>query len=115
MTEPVPVGNGDIRVLPLAFESFGVRSMATLVETDDAKIIIDPGSALGPRFHLSPHELEYVALACSRRTIIEASRKADALTISHYHFDHYLPGFEDWTWMALSVWSTQSRRGTPHL
>ncbi len=102
MTEPVPVGNGDIRVLPLAFESFGVRSMATLVETDDAKIIIDPGSALGPRFHLSPHELEYIALARSRRAINEAARKADALTISHYHFDHYVPGFEDWTW----VWSS---------
>ncbi len=98
MAEPVPIGNGDIRVLPLAFESFGVRSMATLVETDDARIVIDPGSALGPRFHLSPHELEYVALARSRRTILEATLKADALTISHYHFDHYVPGFEDWIW-----------------
>ncbi len=102
MAEPVPVGNGDIRVLPLAFESFGVRSMATLVETDDVKVVVDPGSALGPRFHLSPHELEYVALARSRRAISEAARKADVLTISHYHFDHYLPGFEDWIW----VWSS---------
>jgi len=101
--KPVPVGNGEIRVLPLAFESFGIRSMATLVETDDLRLVIDPGSALGPRFNLNPHEREYVALARSRRAIIDAARDADALTISHYHFDHYVPSFEDWLW----IWSSQ--------
>jgi hypothetical protein len=100
--KPVPVGNGEIRVLPLAFESFGVRSMATFVETDDIKLVIDPGSALGPRFNLSPHEREYMALARSRQEILDAARNADVLTISHYHFDHYVPSFEDWTW----VWSS---------
>ncbi|MBC7219190.1 MAG: MBL fold metallo-hydrolase [Hadesarchaea archaeon] len=100
--EPIPIGNGEIRVLPLAFESLGVRGMATFVETDDVKMVIDPGSALGPRFHLSPHEREYVALARSRRAILEAARKAELLTISHYHFDHYVPSFEDWVW----IWSS---------
>ncbi len=100
--EPVPVKNGEIRVLPLAFESFGVRSMATLVETDDVKLVVDPGSALGPRFRLSPHEREYMALSQSRQIIIDAAREADILTISHYHFDHYVPNFEDWTW----TWSS---------
>lgn len=100
--KPVPIGNGEIRVLPLAFESFGVRSMATLVETDDVKLVIDPGSALGPRFKLSPHEREYTALARSRQIILDAARDADILTISHYHFDHYVPSFEDWTW----TWSS---------
>jgi len=100
--KPVPVGNGEIRVLPLACESFGVRSMATLVETDDVKLVIDPGSALGPRFNLSPHEREYMALARSRQEILDAARNADVLTISHYHFDHYAPSFEDWLW----VWSS---------
>ncbi|MEM3453330.1 MAG: hypothetical protein QW835_06890, partial [Candidatus Hadarchaeum sp.] len=76
--------------------------MATFVETDDVKMIIDPGSALGPRFHLSPHEREYVALARSRLAILEAARKSELLTISHYHFDHYVPNFEDWVW----IWSS---------
>ena len=98
----LPIGNGEIRILPLAFESFGVRSMATLVETDDVRVVVDPGSALGPRFNLSPHEREYVALVRSRQTIMEAARGAEVLTISHYHFDHYVPSFEDWTW----VWSS---------
>ncbi len=104
---PVPIGNGEIRVLPLAFESLGVRSMATLIETDDVKVVIDPGSALGPRFNLSPHEKEYVALARSRWTIMEAARAADVLTISHYHFDHYVPSFDDWTW----IWSSPKIAG----
>lgn len=98
----VPIGNGEIRVLPLAFESFGVRGMATLVETDDIKLIIDPSSALGPRFRLNPHEREYVALSKTRRTILDFARDVDVLTISHYHFDHYLPNFENWLW----IWSS---------
>ncbi len=72
--------------------------MATLVETDDVTLVIDPGSALGPRFNLNPHEREYVALARTRRDILEAARDADVLTISHYHFDHYVPSFENWLW-----------------
>ncbi|HID60443.1 MAG TPA: hypothetical protein EYP46_01110 [Hadesarchaea archaeon] len=76
--------------------------MATLVKTDDIELLIDPGSALGPRFNLSPHEREYMALARSRQTIMEAARGANILTISHYHFDHYVPSFEDWTW----TWSS---------
>jgi hypothetical protein len=100
--KPIPIGNGEIRVLPLAFESFGVRSMATYVETDDIKLVIDPGSALGPRFNLNPHEREYVALFESRQAILRAACDVDLLTISHYHFDHYVPNFENWLW----IWSS---------
>jgi len=98
----VPVGNGEIRVLPLAFESFGVRGTATLVETDDIRFVIDPGSALGPRFRLNPHEREYLELYRTKKAILEASRDSDLLTISHYHFDHYVPNFENWLW----IWSS---------
>jgi hypothetical protein len=94
--EPVPIKNGEIRVVPLAYESFGVRGMATYVETDDVKLVIDPGSALGPRFRLNPHEQEYVALSRTRQRILDAAKSADLLTISHYHYDHYVPDFEDW-------------------
>jgi predicted metallo-beta-lactamase superfamily hydrolase len=99
---PVPIGDGGLRLLPLAYESLGVRGMATLVETDDIKLIIDPGSALGPRFRLNPHEREYEALSRTRRAILDAASDADVLTISHYHFDHYLPNFENWMW----IWSS---------
>jgi hypothetical protein len=100
--KPIAIGNGEIRVLPLAFESLGVRGISMFVETDDVKLVIYPGSALGQRFNLYPHECEYVALSRTRLAIIEAARRADVLTISHYHFDHYVPNFEDWIW----TWSS---------
>lgn len=94
--------NGEVKVRPLAFESLGVRGMATYVETDDVSMIVDPGSALGPRFNLEPHEREYSALFKSREDILSASEKVDLLTISHYHFDHFVPNFENWKF----IWSS---------
>ncbi len=77
--------------------------MSTYVETDDIKMILDPGSALGPkRFKLKPHEREYSALYKSREDILSFSEKADILSISHYHFDHFVPNFENWK----SIWSS---------
>ncbi|MEM2878019.1 MAG: hypothetical protein QXG10_00475 [Candidatus Hadarchaeales archaeon] len=99
----IEIGNGEVKVAPIAFESFGVRGMATLIRTDDVSVLVDPGSALGPRYNLMPHRREYVALAGSREEILEAARQADVITISHYHYDHYVPDFEDWTW----VWSSK--------
>lgn len=98
----VPLKNGEIKIRPLAFESLGIRGMATYLETDDLKMIIDPGSALGPRFNLEPHEKEYTALFKSRENMLKASRNVDLLTISHYHFDHFVPNFENWKF----IWSS---------
>lgn len=89
----------EIKIKPLAFESFGVRSMATFVETSDLKVLIDPGTSLGPRFRLPPHELEYKALAQTRKAIQKTAKKADVLVVSHYHFDHYTPNFEENIWL----------------
>jgi predicted metallo-beta-lactamase superfamily hydrolase len=49
----------NIQLNPLAFESLGVRSMASKVVTPDIKILIDPGVSLGIRFGLLPHPEEY--------------------------------------------------------
>lgn len=38
-----------MRVIPLASESLGVRSLATFVEAGGLRILIDPGVALGPK------------------------------------------------------------------
>jgi len=88
-----------LRVKPIAFESFGVRSMCTFIETPDVNILLDPGVSLGRRFGKIPHPKEYLALINARKRLIEASRKADIIIISHYHFDHYTPlGYTDYTW-----------------
>jgi predicted metallo-beta-lactamase superfamily hydrolase len=92
-----------IKVLPVAFESFGVRSMCTYVETSDVKILLDAGVSLGPsRFRLAPHPNEYVALRERRSLMLEVAKEADVVTISHYHFDHHTPSYTDWA----SHWSS---------
>jgi predicted metallo-beta-lactamase superfamily hydrolase len=86
-----------IRVVPLAAESLGVRSMCTYVETPDIRILLDAGVSLCPnRFGLPPHANEFKAIMAARKKIAEAAAKAEVVTISHYHYDHYTPCFEDW-------------------
>jgi predicted metallo-beta-lactamase superfamily hydrolase len=86
-----------IRVVPLAAESLGVRSMCTYVETPDLRILLDAGVSLCPnRFGLPPHPIEFKAIEHCRRKIAEAAEKAKIVTLSHYHFDHHTPSFEDW-------------------
>ena len=86
-----------IHVVPLAAESFGVRSMCTYVETPDVKILLDAGVSLCPyRFGLPPHSLEFKAIEDCRRKIAEAAERAEIVTVSHYHFDHHTPSYGDW-------------------
>ncbi len=85
-----------LKITPIAAESFGVRSMCTLVETPDIAVLLDAGISLAPyRFSLLPHPLEFQAIAGLRRRIAEAANKAKVVTISHYHFDHHTPSYED--------------------
>lgn len=65
-----------IHIVPLAAESFGVRSMCTLVETPDVEILLDAGVSLCPnRFGLPPHPMEFKAIEESRRKIAAAAEK----------------------------------------
>ena len=81
-----------MKVIPIASDSLGVRSMATYVETKDCKILIDPSAALGPsRYGLPPAQQEIEALEKTKYKIAEIAKKCEMLTISHYHYDHYDP------------------------
>ncbi len=81
-----------MKIKILAADSMGVRSMATWVETKDLKIAIDPSAALGPsRYGLDPHPLELAELDKRKELIRRYAEKADVITISHYHYDHYDP------------------------
>jgi len=95
-----------IKVVPLAAESLGVRSMCTYVETPDVKILLDAGASLAPnRFGFPPHPREYEAMAECREKISKAAEKAEVVTLSHYHFDHHTPSYEDWcyNWSSAEV------------
>ncbi len=79
-----------LKILPLAADSLGARSYATLVETKDVKILIDPGVRLGPfRDGHRPHPREWARMEELRRRIEEAAKGADVLVITHYHRDHF--------------------------
>src|SRR5256712_5511199 len=81
-----------MRIIPLAADSLGARSMATLVETPDVTVLIDPSVRLAPyRYDLPPHEKEEDRMRDLWREIREAAKKADILTVSHYHYDHHNP------------------------
>ncbi|MHA1238052.1 MAG: MBL fold metallo-hydrolase [Candidatus Odinarchaeia archaeon] len=79
-----------MQVIPIAFDSLGVRSMATLVITSKLRVFIDPGVALGPRrYGLPPTEEEYLALKLSKERVIKKMKDADVVVVSHYHYDHH--------------------------
>ncbi|MEM3443233.1 MAG: hypothetical protein QW667_06820 [Candidatus Bathyarchaeia archaeon] len=84
------------KIVPLAFDSFGVRSMATFVETDDIKILIDPGVSLAPfRYGLEPHFLEWERLDETWEEIKHYAENADVLIVTHYHYDHHDPEYPE--------------------
>jgi len=77
-------------VKPLAFDSMGVRSMATYVETRDVSIVIDPSVALAPRrFGLPPHSVELDKMRELARVVEEHAFKAKVIIVTHYHYDHH--------------------------
>jgi predicted metallo-beta-lactamase superfamily hydrolase len=79
-----------MRVIPLAAESLGVRSMATYVEVGDTSILIDPGVTLAPaRFGLPPAEGEWEALRRANDRISAYAARANLVFVSHYHEDHF--------------------------
>lgn len=94
-----------IRVTPLAAESLGVRSMCTYVETSSVKMLLDAGVSLCPnRFGLPPHPEEFKAIIGCRKKIADAAERADLITLSHYHFDHHTPSYEDW----MTQWTEET-------
>jgi len=85
-----------MRIIPLAADSMGNRSMATFVETKDCKVLIDPGVNVGEfRYGLKPHPLEYWLLEKHRERIKLFAQSADIIIITHYHFDHFIPDVPD--------------------
>lgn len=79
-----------MKVVPLAAESLGVRSMATYVECGGTGLLIDPGAALAPsRYGLPPAPEEWEALRRANDRISAYARRAALVFVSHYHEDHF--------------------------
>lgn len=81
-----------MKIIPLAFDSLGTRSMSTFVETNDVKVLIDPGVALGPRrYNLAPHQIELERLKEHWAKIVKYATLSNVIIITHYHYDHHNP------------------------
>ncbi len=83
-------------VVPVAFDSMGVRSMATLVKTKEVAIFIDPSVSLAPsRYGLPPHEIELQRMNEKWNEIKNLVKECDVVVITHYHYDHHNPNEVD--------------------
>lgn len=81
-----------MKITPLAADSLGARSMATLVETKDVTVLLDPSVRLAPvRYDLPPHPVEEERQRDLWKAIRERAKRAQVLTVSHYHYDHHNP------------------------
>lgn len=73
----------------LGTESMGVRGLSCVIETEQHKIVIDPGLALGyHRQHLLPHPLQVEVGKIVRKRIIESLSGCTDVVFSHFHGDH---------------------------
>ena len=79
-----------MKIFPIAYDSFGVRSMATLIFLRKNSIFIDPGVALAPkRYGLPPTKEEIEAEKICRSKIMEICKKCKYVVVTHYHYDHH--------------------------
>jgi len=68
----------------------GAKSSCTLVKTPDVRVLIDPGVAeMQPSFPASPEQKRDWAIE-AYDSILKASKEAEVITISHYHYDHFV-------------------------
>jgi len=94
-----------MKIIPLASDSLGVRSLSVYVELGDGTgLLIDGGVRLGPmRYGLAPSRLEERTLVRYRKLIDDCLKKAERVVISHYHYDHYLPDSMEYSGKTLFV------------
>lgn len=79
-----------MKIVPLAADSLGVRSMATYVEAGATGVLIDPGATLASaRYGLPPAEEEWTALRRANDRISAYAARARYVFVSHYHEDHF--------------------------
>ena len=78
------------RVELIGFDSFGIRSMATFLETQDTTIFIDPAVSIAPiRYGLPPHEIELRRLNEVATKITSRAYESEVIIVTHYHYDHH--------------------------
>ena len=80
-----------VKIVPVWSDSMGAKSFSIYVDTGDIRILIDPSaSVMHPSFPLD--ERAKGQLVDKAITLLSKyAKKADVITITHYHYDHYKP------------------------
>jgi hypothetical protein len=98
-----------MKVIPLAADSLGVRSMATYVECGRTSVLVDPGASLGVnRFNLPPADEEWEALRRANDRIAAYAGRTAVIFISHYHEDHFR--YDRTIYVDRTVWAKDPKR-----
>ncbi|HOK58672.1 MAG TPA: hypothetical protein PK659_06280 [Methanothrix sp.] len=85
-----------MNLIPIAFDSLGVRSMATCLEAGGLRVMIDPAVSLGPRrYGLPPHPVEIDRLNAAWQEVRGVAESSDIIIVTHYHYDHHNPDDPD--------------------
>ncbi|MGQ9708528.1 MAG: hypothetical protein ACUVUR_06605, partial [bacterium] len=91
-TIPVVIRAGpNLRLEPVAFDSFGVKGMCTRIKTPDLTITIDPGVSAQTEHFPLPQKLLQQLLTRYEAAVIESCARSEVIVISHYHLDHFMP------------------------
>lgn len=100
-----------MRVMPVAADSMGVRSMATYVEAGPLRLMLDPGATLAPRrYGLPPTLEEEAAIERARARIGGYAVRATHVVVSHFHTDHVTMKPE--LYANRTVWAKDPRRAS---
>jgi len=78
----------DIRLV--YFDSMGAKSSCTLVETDDIRVLIDPGAAVMHRSFPAPNNLKILWAKQALKIIKKVAVDVDIIVVTHYHYDHFI-------------------------
>lgn len=85
-----------MKIIPLASDSMGVRSMATFIETTNCRILIDPGASIVPlRYGFGPHPMETWRLKKLWERIHLFAQTVDIIVNTHYHPSHFMPDMHE--------------------
>ncbi len=74
---------------PVWSDSMGAKSSCTLVETPDVRILIDPGVSIMQKSFPASMNKKMGWLKQGEKAVLDASKEADIVVISHYHYDHF--------------------------
>ncbi len=75
----------------VAFDSFGIKSMCTRVETKDITVTIDPGIAVETGSFPLPDDEKIRLIIEYEEAIRKSCEISDVIVITHYHYDHHMP------------------------